>query len=124
MICLLSQYVSILSNDQQLCSRCTYAPSGNPCARRSVGGSSPHHRCVWETVAQKQTVLSNPRGPAHPVQHPPHLRGGQLSEGLKENTSLSHRQKKIKYIFCTVRIKTIVCCFNEVQINRFSMYNT
>lgn len=66
----LCQYLFILSNNKQLGSRCKNPPSGDLCSWRSVGGSAAHHWCVWEAMGQKQTVLSNSRGPTHPVQHP------------------------------------------------------
>lgn len=83
-----------LINDQQLCSRCKCTPSGNLCAWRFVGGPAAHHWCVWKALAQKQAVLSYPRGTTHPVQHSPHLRGGQLSWSPQENTSFTHTDKK------------------------------
>lgn len=58
------------------------APCGNLCIGWSAVHPDCHHRSFWETLAPEQELVSDPRGPAHSLQHPPYLRGGQLTWDL------------------------------------------
>ncbi len=63
-------------------SRFRFAPCGNLCIGWSAVHPDCHHRSFGETLAPEQELVSDPRRPAHSLQHPPYLRGGQLAWDL------------------------------------------
>ena len=75
----------LMSNRRWSPALCRYLGPGGP-----LGGGAAGHRVVGPAVAPVQAVLPGPGGPAHTVQHPPHLRGGLLSGAMHAGSSCNH----------------------------------